>query len=249
MGGSMGFIRFILVALLIICILAGVVLWLGRVSFTESFLSKKLKTEVTLEDISFGFGKITLKNLRLTNPASSKVPYAFEAGAITIQLSPSELFKKETHIHRIKIQDPHLSIELYNSSGNDNNWAPILSQVPSKPHSSSHSYIIDRLSIVNLRVDIIRNGGKKISLPSIPYLEFQSITKNNLPELFRHIFIKLLESIPSKYNLNTLLDTLTSSPDNPSTYDSVKNTLKEGANALKQKVEEATDYLQNLFAK
>lgn len=254
-------IRMFLIIVLILCGVAWAGIWLARVPIVETVLSKKLKTEVTVQDVSIRWGKVTLENLQIKNLSPSKLPLAFETGSLIVQFNPFELFKEQTHIQRIKIQDPHLTIELYNTTGNENNWISLLSKLPAPSStqstsktSSHHPLIIDRLSLVNVHIDIIRPGGKVITIPAIPYLEFQGIGEQgsiNFSTLFRELFIKILESTQSKQALGSILDQLSSQENGQppsSSMDSIKSTMKEGIDALKRKAGEAQEYLQNLFS-
>ncbi len=250
-------IRWLIFLIVVLCLLAGIIVWLSRISVVESILSQKLDTDVTVEDVSLGWNQVTLKNLRLKNLPQSKVPYAFEAQSVTIQMSPFELGKKEIHVQRIKIQDPHLTVELYNSAGNDNNWASILKRIPSPqtvtaaPSELSHFYIIDRLSITNLQIDLLTDN-KTTSLPKIPYLELHDVGRNHtltLAQLCQQLFVAILEAVQSKYHLGALLEHFSSKESLDQSARSAKHSMKEGMETLKRKAEEAKEYLQHLFSK
>ncbi len=237
-------IKFLILVVLIVAVVGGGYLWSTRISTLERFFSKWLNTKVTIEDVHLGWGKLSIEGLKIVNPSQSTYPYAFQGGLIAVEIDPFELFKKIIHIERIKIQNPTIGLELYNSSGSDNNWARLLSSLPSG--GGERKFIVKKLTILNLRISAIRSNGKEISIPSIPYLVFENLGERGaltLSQLGHVIFQTILQSLTSKTHLKAILDEVGALP--MGIVEGVTSTLPiEGVETIRRKGQEIYEFLK-----
>jgi len=248
-------LRFIILLIVIIVIVAGVYLWMARVPTLERFLSKRLNSKVTIEEVHLGWGTLTIEGLRIENPSQSTLPYAFQGGALTLEMSPFELWQKTIHIDRIKIQNPSIGVELYNSSGTDNNWSRLLNGLPT---GGERKLIVKKLTILNLQFEVIRSNGKSLTIPAIPYLEFENLGEKDsltLSQLSRVIFQVILQSISSKAHLGAIMENVSGLPQDllegvTSTLplEEAKGAIQEGMDTIRRKTQEASEFLQDLFS-
>lgn len=248
---------YIIALFLLLVISSGAYLWITRVSRVERFLSSQLMAEVTIENVKIGWNKLRIQGLRIENPSQSPLPYAFQADEIFLQMSPFEIWEQTIHIDQVKVQNPTLGIQLFNSAGSDNNWARFLNHFPS---GGDRKFIIKKLSIMNLQFKIIRSNGKELSVPTIPLLELDNLGEKNaltLSQLARVLFQTILHILSNKASqLGPLLDEVTTLPSN--LLDGVSTSLPledgkgmvhEGIDTIKRKTQEATDFLHGLFGK
>lgn len=247
-------IRLIILLVLIAAVVIGVYLYMARVPTVERFLSKRLNAEVIIDEVDLSFSSITIKKLRIKNPAQSSLPYAFQAATISLHVSPFELFREKIHIDRVKIHNPTVGIELYNASGTENNWALLINRMPA---TNSKKFVIKKLTITNLQFDILRSNGKPINVPPIPYLEFDNLGESGaltVAQIGRILFQTILSSLKSQAHLNALLENVSQIPQ--SLLDGVNSTLpiedirgrlQEGIDTIRRKGKEATNFLQDIF--
>lgn len=248
-------LRFFILLLVIVAIVAGAYLWMARVPTMERFLSKKLNTTVTIEKVHLGWKTLSIEGLKIANPEQSAIPYAFQGEVTAIEMNPLALLKKTVHIDRIEIHNPTIGIELYNNSGTDNNWSRILNGLPS---GGERKFIVKKLVVINLKFEAARSNGKTISLPAIPYLEFANLGEKGaltLPQLGRVIFQIILQNIANKPHLGAILENVASLPKDimdgvTSTLplDEAKGAIQEGFDAIRRKTQEASEFLQDLFS-
>ncbi len=234
---------FRLIRLLIIgAFFVAALIWFGRVTIAEHLLSKKLSMDVKIESVKLGWREITFCNLHLSNPLQAHALDAFTAESISIFVHPLELISKRVHIDQVKVVNPTCYLELYNSSGSDNNWVHILNHMPIATQGTKH-FVIDKLQVTNLSFKAIRPKGKALSLPPLPYLEFEHLGESgslSLSSLSKSIFELFLSSLTSKKHFGALLDHVHLLPkDLTSSYE--KNYLKDGFNAIKRKTQESIE--------
>ncbi len=244
-------IRLISFLILVATIALGIYFWTNRVSTLESFLSKRLNSKVSLDEVRLGWGRLTLRGLQIETPSSK----AFRSDEIVLEMSPFAFFKKTVYVEKIKIQNPTLSLELYNSSGSENNWVRLLNGFPS---GSGKKFIIRKLVIINLRFDVTRSNGKPVSIPPLPYLELQGLGEKGaltVSQLGQVIFQALLQTVVSQGHLGALLDNVRQLPQD--VLEHVRSTLpieegrgvmQEGLETLRRKSHEASEFLQDLFS-
>ncbi len=250
--GMFRLLRFTIFLLIVIVTVIATYLWIARVPTLERFLTHKLGYKVTLEEVNVGWNQLTIEKLRMENPQGSSKLYAFEAETIFVEYSPLDLWKKTLHLPLVKIERPTLTVELYNSSGTENNWSRILNTIPTK---RNRHFVIDKLSIIHLRFEVIRANGKTLSIPPLPYLEFENLGTNKpltLGEIGKIVFQSLLKSLTSKPHLRSLLDNVPKLSREllPFLYpvEKEKGGFRKSLDKIRRRSQEATDFLQDIFS-
>ncbi len=247
-------IRIIILVLVLALLLGGVYVWLTRVSSVEHFLSKRLNAEVVIQDVRLGWGRLTLEGLKIKNPSSSAMADAFQCSEFDLEMSPSALFKSTVYIDRITIHDPVIGVELYNSSGSDNNWVRLLRGFPS---GGDQKYVIRKLTLTNLQFEVLRSNGKRLSVPVVPVLEFENLGEKgalSVSQLARVIFQTLLNNLSNRAHLGAILDNVTILPQKlldgaKLPIEDSRKSIQEGLEKIKRKTKEASEFLQDLFSR
>lgn len=248
-------LRFTLFLLIVVATVFLSYLWIARVPTLERFLTQKLGAEVTLEEVKIGWNQLVIENLKIKNLEGSSKPYAFEAGAISLEYSTLDLWKKTLHLPLIKIERPTITVELYNSSGSDNNWSRILSGLNAIPSKRSRNFVINKLTLNHFQFQVVHANGKSLAIPPLPYLEFENLGTNNpltLAEVAKIIFQSLLKSLTSNPSLHSLLDNVPKLSHKLLPFlspgEEEKSFFQESLDTLKRKSQEVTEYLQELFS-
>jgi len=139
-----------------IIIVAIIILWVIKTPIAASYLSSKLKTDVSMSNLGVSTKGMQIKNFRIKNPSKSKNRYAFEAKKVTINYSFAKLFASPSIIDDILIEDINLDIECLNPLCTKNNWTTIVDSVNAKEKRtvSKKEIIISSLSLKSMDVDI-----------------------------------------------------------------------------------------------
>ncbi len=232
-------------------VVVGAYLWIARVPTLERFLSKKLGVKVSIDDVNLSWSRFSIERLRIENPGRGPSSFAFETREISVELSPLEIWKKTLHIHQVTLHDPTLTLELYNSSGKENNWVRILNGLPS---SSDRHFIIDKLTITNLKFQAIRSKGKTLSIPPIRRLNFENLGYNSplsLGQVGKIVFQGILKSLTPRPYLGSILDRTRVVPKDllkgifP--VEEERGVFRDSLTSLKRKGLQATEFLYGLF--
>jgi len=180
---------------LVIIILVIVVLWIIKTPLTASYLSNKLKTDVSISNMSVSSNLIQIKNFRLKNPRRSKNRYAFVAQSIEIRYSFSKLFNSPSLIDSILVKDVNLNIECANPLCTKNNWTTLVGNISDKEKrsASKKEYIIKELELNNMDVEILGMGldftrKKQSHIASIKFYNINSKTGFPTQQLIAAIF-------------------------------------------------------------
>lgn len=171
------FLGCLVVAVLILVLVAGGVLWWKRTSLAGNFLAKGLNTTVCLDEALFRGHRISLENLTVDTPnhSESTVPALFAASRVDINASPFELLQNEVVISEIAVDNCILGVVLYNKIGSDNSWSRILSDRSALP-SSNKSVIVKKLNIYNLYINLYSEvDNKQIQIPAFAHVEIDNI--------------------------------------------------------------------------
>jgi len=176
------FLGTLVVALLLIAIIVGSILWWKQTAITGHFLSKSLGTTVCLDKPKFGFSKTTITNLTIDNPnhEETEVPSLFSAGKIEVELSAFALLEHDITIPQIKIDNCILGVVLYNKVGSDNSWSRMMAKEPSASDSASSSegrqVKVNKLIINNLYLNLYSAvDQKQIQIPVFSHIEIDDI--------------------------------------------------------------------------
>jgi hypothetical protein len=200
---------FLLLALVVLALVVGGALcWVNRAALAANRLEKGLKVPVKIASLNFGPGKATLANLWIGNPRRSKTATAFSAKTIEIDATLKEVRGNPLTVEQILIEDIFVGIEIYR--GKESNWSHILTQRRKKA-KSPRDYLIRKLIIRNLTVQLTKADGSVKTYPTIEEMEFNNISSETgfpIEEIEKAIFNKVMQEILRKFGLEQLNDTL-----------------------------------------
>ncbi len=172
-----------------------VALWVIKTPIIASYLSNKLKTDVSISNIAISTKKMTIKNFRIKNPRGSKNKYAFTAKNVDVNYSFSKLMSAPSIVDSILVQDINLDIECSNPLCTKNNWTSLIDNINAKEKKSvsKKEVILKTLSLKNMDVAITGLGlnFNKTKNTNVPSIEFSNISnKTGFPtqELIAAIF-------------------------------------------------------------
>lgn len=228
----------------------GAYFWTTRIPTVERFLSNKLNAKVSIESIDIGVKTLVIRGLRITNPSLSALPYAFQSESITLELMPYELLRKTIKVDRLQISGGVFSVQLYNGSGSDNNWARLLNALPP---SGDHTFVIRSLILDNIQCSAFRSNGRQLTLPTIPHLEFNNLGQKHpltLPQAERILFQTILSTLTSRPHLGGILDNIILVPSQllgKGFVQEDETILDAGLDIIRRKTNEVTEFLQGLF--
>lgn len=243
-------IKFFVLSLILIALSFAFYIWVQKKTLLEQFLSHKLNMEVELQDVSIGWGQLSLKQLRLKNHSGSQLPDAF-VGNVTLSMDPMTLLTNHIEIARLDIDDPILYLELYNFTGSDNNWSRSINSFPS---TSDKTFVIHKLTINNLQFHPIKHAKKTINLPKIAKLQFENLgskTPLTITQISQAVFESILFSLTSKPGLGEILKNIEALPKQAlqgatSTIPlDVSNKFQESWHFIKRKSQETKNSLEN----
>lgn len=203
---------FLFLFIIIILIAAALFIYVNvnGASMISSFLTKQLKTPVTVESASLGFNEINLYGFKMANPTTGSFPDNFKAERIELRFDSSTLFKDTLNIRSITLYKPTIYIELLNLTGTDNNWKAFFNRLSESDEPSSteektpskinKELIIDTLIIENLDIQAqhVLLGPYTLNLPIKEHIVFHELTKKKAlayQAALTVIFKSLLESI------------------------------------------------------
>jgi len=181
-------IRNLISLALILFIIALVYGWFNHTDLIAKYISKAAGVKTTIENISFGFDKITANKYVMKNPYGSNLQTAFSAKKIDIDADILDLFKKPHIIKDIRMEDVSISIEKYADSKDKkkSNWTKIIGNLSkgNPPHekktdNENSGLIIKHVLLKNVKVstyDPLR-GTNEITLPSLELYDVGDKTK------------------------------------------------------------------------
>ncbi|MCH9620359.1 MAG: hypothetical protein S4CHLAM45_02230 [Chlamydiales bacterium] len=192
--------------------LIGSTYWYKETLLTH-FLSRRLGSELSIQEIQFGLKELTFKGVSIKNPSPSILPYAFDGATVKVRLNMLDLWKKDLPIEQLRIENATLLIELQDSTGAKNNWATLLHEFSKRRDGKEYS--IDKLIVTNLRFQGVRDYHKELSIPPLRHFELENlghIHSLTLGSLSHTIFQSLLLPLTSKPHLAKLLDHVSTKP-------------------------------------
>ena len=104
-----------LTGLIVICVLAGVILFFLAKSrlpdMIASKLSKTLQVAVEIGDMNFTLSTIKIENLEISNPRGYKLEHAFTVQEIMIRAPLMNYLKKDIVIDEIDLNNVYIGLE------------------------------------------------------------------------------------------------------------------------------------------
>lgn len=175
-------------------ILLIIILWVIKTPIIASYLSSKLKTEVSISSIAISSKKMIIKNFRLKNPPKMKNRYAFEAKKIEVNASFFKFFSSPLVIDSIIVDGINLDIECSNPLCTRNNWTSIIDTINSRQKKASEKEVLIKSLIFNdMDVEILGLGldftkTKKSHVKEIKFSNVSSKTGFPTQQLIAAIF-------------------------------------------------------------
>lgn len=200
-------ILFFLLFLVIAVVVAATLAWTNKKAILTHFLSKQLHTSVTIQAFDISKTEMDITQIWIGNPPPAKTPTAFSAESISLETTVSEILGSPLIIEEININDIFVGIEFYNTKGDDNNWSRILG-TNHKEQKNGRPYLIRKLILRNLTVELTKADGKTKRYPTIPKMEFYNISNETgfpIEEIQKAIFNLMLQDLFKQLNLDQLL--------------------------------------------
>ena len=136
----------------ILIILASLVfVWLIRAPLISSYLSKKLRIEISIRWIGVWPTYMNIHGFAVKNPPGYHEK-AFKAEEITCRYNLGQLLGNPTVIDSIEIKNPVLRIDFTNPLGTANNWTALAERMPER--KSRSNVVIRKLILTNFNVEI-----------------------------------------------------------------------------------------------
>ncbi|HSX11484.1 MAG TPA: hypothetical protein VLF94_07220 [Chlamydiales bacterium] len=197
----------ILIALVLAVIVAAALAFMCRTQIAAHTIGKSLHVPAKIASLEFGQGKTELTGLWIGNPPQSKTPTSFTTERIEIDATLQEVMGNPLILEEITMENIFVGIEVY--SGNDNNWAHMLAH--SRQKKSPRDYVIRKLILRNLTVQMTKADGSVKTYPTIQVMQFENITSETgfpVGEIEKAIFDLVMKEILRKFGLQQLNDTL-----------------------------------------
>lgn len=142
--------KFFFVLVLVIFVLFFIALFYinaNASSIISRFLSKQLKTEITVEKASLGIRELTLYNI--------EIPKTLTIERAEILFDPFTFFKDTLTIDKITLTNPVVMLQFKNLK--ENNWTALIEPLDKEPapKKSTRKLIIDTLVLNNLQIKAV----------------------------------------------------------------------------------------------
>lgn len=226
-----------LAIILVICILAGIILFfLARSRLPDvvaNKLSKTLQVAVEIGDINVGLNTVTVDNFEINNPRGFKLEHALTTQKIIVQAPLMNYAKNDIVIEEITMNNVYIGFEFESIKGTSGNWTMIMnnaksSRAQSSKSASEKSVLIKRLVLNTINADLLyQSDGNIRHLPMIPQIVLVNISSKGgdlTDQLMNSALGQMLKEIFTQENLKHMMDKILEplpEEDNP-----VNNALK-----------------------
>ena len=218
-----------ILGIIVICILAGIILfYLAKSRLPDmiaSKLSKTLQVAVEIGDMNFSLNMIKIDNLEISNPRNFKLEHAFTTQEIVIQAPLMGYLHQDIVINEINMNNVYLGFEFESPQGTSGNWTTIMANAQSQLEQSTKSnaektVLIKRLVLNNINADLLyQSDGKVRHLPTIPQIVLVNISSkggNLMDQLMNTALGEMLKEIFVRENLKNIMDKIFQQiPGNP----------------------------------
>ncbi len=198
-------IALITALLLIIFLILGC--YFGRSRLFAHYLAKEFKVPVALSSFQVTGGQCALSNLWFGTPSKSHTKTSFRCDQIDIDTAIRRILSSPLTIDAIEMQNIFVGVEMYGAK--DSNWSRMLRHTREKRSSLGRDYVIHKLVLRNLTVEVVQANGTLKRYPTIEYMEFYDITNATgfpISEIEKAIFDLVMKEIFRKLHLGPLLD-------------------------------------------
>lgn len=151
--------------LLFIIVIGVIVAWFLKAQIVSICLAKVLKTDVSISKVEIGKSSIKIKGLKIDNPPGFSHGSAFICKEVDISYDLKKLKENPVIIDRIDFFENYLLVECSNAICTDNNWSKIIKHIDDREKElKNKEFIIKKININNLQVDVSSSGGIVSSL-------------------------------------------------------------------------------------
>jgi len=167
------------IALAIIVVITGLILWVLPAPMVAFFASKSLGTPVEIAQFRPGWSSMSFQGLKVFGADGKKQDPALTIKTGDVKASMwSVATSKDLTIPSITLSDIHMLLDFSQGmSLSKSNWRMLATQPEAAPvdKASDTKVLIERLLLEEIHVDIIYPGGTKSSLKPIKRVELKNI--------------------------------------------------------------------------
>jgi uncharacterized protein involved in outer membrane biogenesis len=245
-----------LMGLIVICVLAGVILFFLAKSrlpdMIASKLSKTLQVAVAIGDVNFTLETIKIDNLEISNPRGFKLDHAFTVQEILIKAPLKNYLKKDIVIDEIDLNNVYIGLEFESPQGTSGNWTTIMAnaekaQTQSSKSASDKTVLIKRLVLNNINADLLyQSDGKVRHLPTIDQIVLVNISSQGgdlMDQLMHSALGQMLKEIFMRENLKDIMDKIFQQIPGGNPVQNALKPLKDLFNSIDKKEGEAVEIL------
>jgi len=193
--------KFIFYAVVLLVLLCGIA-WFFKESLASSWLTKTMGTSSSIENIQLSPEQLTVSGIEIRNPEGAALEHALKVEKVGMTFQLADLMKRQTKIKEIRVENPFIGIEMYNSDGSDNNWARMLEKTdgeaaaPSNKEPAKQKIHIEHLLITNTEIEAINTAvTKKVIRPNpISKIELFDVYSDD-PNLFGYLVSLITRAI------------------------------------------------------
>lgn len=167
----------IALSFLILIVITCVAVFFSSSIILEKMLSNELKTNVTVEKVSFPYPSLLVQKLIVKNIPSGKDPNALTIQKIDINAPYINYFHHVIYIDKIAITDVVLTVEFFGFANSENNWSFINNNMDTNEDPNTSYAEIKEFVIKNLKVRVIKNG--QVEETVIPEIRLKNVKTKN----------------------------------------------------------------------
>lgn len=182
--------------------------WNARASIASHLIEKNLGTPVTIQSLELDRTGAQINRFTIYNPSGFRSRSAFEAQTIDIDTTLKQLRADPLTIHRIEMN--RLLITIEEGKKGSTNWDQILAH-KSKPSSSNRGWLIKKLVLTDLTVQVIKANGSVKRYPTLKRMEFNNLSDQTgfpVDEIEKAIFNQMMMNLIRNLNLQKIINPL-----------------------------------------
>jgi hypothetical protein len=190
-------------------VIIATILWFNMPSYISRYLTKEFGVQTSISNVTLDTKNLNVYNLIMENPKGSKIQNALTCKKINLNSTIKNISSSTLTINSISLENISIAVELYNSSGTDNNWVRIM-DTKETDTKSDRKYLIKTLKLNNINIVLYRNN-KIENLKPIKNLTFNNISNESgfpIEEIEKAIAHVILKHIFKQYNLLDLLKSI-----------------------------------------
>jgi hypothetical protein len=189
---------------------AGALAWMNRTRLISQWLSTQLGVPVAIRRLDVSREGAHVFRFWVGNPPRSRTTTAFAAEEIEIDTTFQQLRQDPLTIDRIEIDNIFVGLEYYNPAKTESNWGYILgNSTPDASAPKGRDYLIRKLILNNLTVEMVLSNGKVQRFPTIARMEFNNISSETgfpVSEIEKAIFNLMIQDLIRKLPIDKIIE-------------------------------------------